>query len=88
MSFNRISSFGSTDSGYESAGPADAFDEQSRIKCQEHAKEIARQHQQLLANELSRMDSDEYAQDMLEHMLRMDVSSDSFQIPAHKSNRR
>ena len=88
MSFNRISSFGSTDSGYESAGPADTFDEQSRIKRQEHAKEIARQNQQLLANELSRMDSDEYAQDMLEHMLRMDVSSDSFQIPAHKSNRR
>ena len=75
MAFNRVSSFGSTDSGYESGGAAEVFDVQPRIKQQEHAKEVARQRQQLLANELSRMDSNEYAQDMLEHMLRMDVSS-------------
>jgi hypothetical protein len=73
MSFNRVSSFGSTDSGYGSGSAPEISDEQVRAKQQEHAKEAARQRQQLLASELSRMDSDEYAQDMLDHMLRMDV---------------
>ena len=77
MAFNRVSSFGSTDSGYESGGAVEVFDGQARIKQQDHAKEVARQRQQILASELSRMDSDEYAQDMLEHMLHMDVSTDS-----------
>jgi hypothetical protein len=74
MAFNRVSSFGSTDSGYESAAPVEVFDEQLRAKQQEHAREVARQRQQLIASELSRIDSEGYAQDMLEHMLRMDVS--------------
>lgn len=73
MAFNRVSSFGSTDSGYESGTAVEVFDNQAKIKEQEHAREVARQRQQLLASELSRLDSDEYAQDMLEHMLRMDV---------------
>ena len=74
MAYNRVSSFGSTDSGYESGNATEMFDEQARVKQQEHAREAARQRQHLLAGELSRLDSDEYAQDMLEHMLRMDVS--------------
>ena len=73
MAFNRVSSFGSTDSGYESGGATEIFDDQVRAKQQEHAREVARQRQQLIASELSRLDSDEYAQDMLEHMLRLDV---------------
>lgn len=81
MAFNRVSSFGSNDSGYESSTPVETFDEQFRIKQQEHAKEVARQRQQIIASELSRIDSDEYAQDMLEHMLRMDVSALSPAIP-------
>ena len=75
MSFNRVSSFGSTDSGYESGTAVEVFDEQLRAKQQEHAREVARQRQQPIASELSRIDSDEYAQDMLEHMLHMDVSN-------------
>lgn len=70
MSFNRVSSFGSNDSGYESAHA----DESTRpiFKYQEQSKEIARQRQQMLAAELSRLDAEEYQDDMLEHMLRMD----------------
>jgi hypothetical protein len=71
-SFSRITSFGSTDSGYESGGAAEAYEAQAKAKQQEHVREVARQRQQLLASELSRQDSDEYGQDMLEHMLRMD----------------
>lgn len=74
MAFNRVSSFGSTDSGYESGTGAEVFDDQLRAKQQEYAREVARQRQQIVASELSRIDSEEYAQDMLEHMLRMDVS--------------
>ena len=75
MAFNRVSSFGSTDSGYESASTVEVFDDQLRLKREEHAREVARQRQQLIASELSRLDSDEYAQDMLEHMLRMDADT-------------
>ncbi|RMZ80578.1 hypothetical protein DV738_g2730, partial [Chaetothyriales sp. CBS 135597] len=75
MAYNRVSSFGSTDSGYESGAAADMFDQQARLKRQEHEKEVARHRQQLLAQELSRMDADDYAQDMLEHMLRMDAET-------------
>ena len=74
MAFNRISSFGSNDSGYES-GIVEVFDEPPRpvIKNPEQAKEIARHRQHLMASELSRRDADEYQQDMLEHMLKIDV---------------
>ena len=40
----------------------------------EHGKQVARHQQQLLATELSQRDSDDYQKDMLEHMLKMDVS--------------
>ena len=79
MAFNRISSFGSNDSGYESGGVVEVFDEPARqaVKTAEHAKEIARHRQHLMASDLSRRDSDEYQQDMLEHMLDMDVCANS-----------
>jgi len=79
MAFNnRISSFGSNDSGYES-GIVEVFDEPPRpvIKNPDHTKEIARHRQHLMASELSRKDADDYQQDMLEHMLKMDVSNQS-----------
>jgi len=75
MSYTRVSSFGSNDSGYDSA-IVEVFDEAPRNmqKQQTHVKEIARHRQQLLASELSRLDAEEYQQDMLEHMLHIDVS--------------
>jgi hypothetical protein len=78
MAFNRISSFGSNDSGYDS-GIVEVFDEPARpvTKDPEHAKEVARQRQHLIASELSRRDADDYQQDMLEHMLKMEVSGGS-----------
>jgi hypothetical protein len=74
-SFNRISSFASNDSGYESSGAVEVFEDPARqaLKSAEHAKEVARHRQHLMASELSRRDSDEYQQDMLEHMLKIDV---------------
>ncbi len=74
MAYNRISSFGSNDSGYDS-GIVEVFDEpaQPAVKSSEHGKEVARHRQHLMASELSRRDADEYQQDMLEHMLKMDV---------------
>ncbi|KIW17501.1 hypothetical protein PV08_04695 [Exophiala spinifera] len=76
MAYNRISSFGSNDSGYES-GIVEIFDEPSLPlnKKTDHAKDVARRRQQLLASELSRRDSDEYQNDMLEHMLKMDADT-------------
>lgn len=74
MSFNRVSSFGSQDSGYETASSQDTIS-QSTFKQQDHAKELARHRQNMLAQELSRQDAEEYQQDMLEHMLRMDEST-------------
>lgn len=76
MAYNRISSFGSTDSGYES-GIVEVFDEPARpvIKNPDHSKEVSKQRQLLIASDLSRRDAMEYQQDMLEHMLKMDVST-------------
>lgn len=71
MSFNRVSSFGSQDSGYETGSSQETVSH-SVFKQQDHAKEVARHRQHVLAQELSRQDADEYQQDMLEHMLRMD----------------
>lgn len=74
MSFNRVSSFGSQDSGYETASSRETVS-QTSFKQQDHAKELARHRQNMLAQELSRQDAEEYQQDMLEHMLRMDEST-------------
>jgi hypothetical protein len=74
MAFTGPRSFGSNDSGYES-GIVEVFDEPPRqyMKHHDHTKEMARQRQHMLAGELSRQDAEEYQQDILEHMLRMDV---------------
>lgn len=70
-----FSSFGSNDSGYDS-GITEVFEfEPSKAKFnhQEHVREVARQRQHMLAGELSRLDAGEYQQDILDHMMRMDV---------------
>ncbi len=76
MAYNRISSFGSNDSGYES-GIVEVFDEPAQpiIKNVDHAKEVARHRQHLIASELSRRDAEEYQNDMLDHMLKMDADT-------------
>ncbi|KIW72368.1 hypothetical protein PV04_00565 [Phialophora macrospora] len=73
---NRISSFGSNDSGYES-GIVEVFDEPRRpvAKNVDHAKELARHTQHRMASEMSRRDADDYQQDMLEHMLKIDAET-------------
>ena len=76
MAYRRISSFGSNDSGYES-GIMEVFDEPPRpaVNNRDFTRDIARQRQNMLAEELSRLDAEEYQHDMLEHMLHMDVGS-------------
>lgn len=71
MSFSRVASFASNDSGYETASGS-SNPTRTALKQQDHAKEVARHQQHLLAQELSRLDAEEYQQDMLDHMLRMD----------------
>jgi hypothetical protein len=41
----------------------------------EHAKLVARERQYAMADELSRVTSEEYRDDILSHMLDMDVGS-------------
>ena len=75
MASRVFSLFGSNDSGYES-GITEVFDfETSRPMSnpQEYARDVARQRQHMLAGELSRLDAGEYQQDILDHMIRMDV---------------
>lgn len=71
MSFNRVTSFGSQDSGYET-GSSQGSMSQTVFKTQDQVKEIARHRQHALAQRLSEQDADEYQQDMLEHMMKMD----------------
>ena len=75
MAYHGISSFGSNDSGYES-GIMEVFDEPPRPvpKTKDFSRDLARQRQNMLAEELSRLDAEEYQHDILEHMLHMDVS--------------
>lgn len=71
MSFTRVSSFGSNDSGYETGSSQDNAS-QTIFKQQEQTKEIAKQRQRVMAAELSRLDAENYQQDMLDHMLHME----------------
>jgi hypothetical protein len=85
MAYRRISSFGSNDSGYES-GIMEVFDEPPRpaVNNRDFTRDIARQRQNMLAEELSRLDAEEYQHDMLEHMLHMDVrSAPTISTPRH-----
>jgi hypothetical protein len=75
MASRTISSFGSNDSGYDT-GIIEIFDcetSKPRFNSQEYARDVARQRQHMLAGELSRLDAGEYQQDILDHMMRMDV---------------
>ena len=76
MAIDGFSSSGSSDSGYES-GIVEVFDNELTcplLSSQEYAKQIDRQRQNMLAGELSRLDADEYQQDILDHMICIDVS--------------
>ena len=75
MAYHAVSSFGSNDSGYES-GVMEVFDDPPRpvLNTKDVAPDLARQRQNMLADELSRLDAEEYQHDILEHMLHMDVS--------------
>ena len=55
----------------------EVFDEPPRpaMNNRDLARDMARQQQNMLAEELSRLDAEEYQHDMLEHMLHMDVRS-------------
>jgi hypothetical protein len=55
----------------------EVFDEPPRpaVNNRDLARDMARQRQNMLAEELSRLDAEEYQHDMLEHMLHMDVRS-------------
>jgi hypothetical protein len=72
-------SFGSDDSGYGS-GVAEVFENPVLpiMGSRDFGKDVARRRQQLLAAELSRLDAQEYQQDILDHMLHMDVSNPPF----------
>ena len=47
---------------------------QERHAKQEHEKIVARERQHAMADELSQLTSDEFRDDILSHMLEMDVS--------------
>ncbi len=55
----------------------EVFDEapQPVLSGKDFAKDLARQRQNMLAEELSRLDAEEYQNDILDHMLHMDVST-------------
>ena len=72
MAFNAPSSFKSNDSGYDS-GALEVSEIRQATK-HDQAQEIARQHQNMLAVELSKQVEEEYQHDILDHMLRIDVS--------------
>ena len=46
-----------------------------RMGTRDAAKMIARQRQEIIANELSRLASDEYLEDIMQHMMHMEVGS-------------
>lgn len=80
MASRSFPSFGSNDSGYDS-GITEVFDCETstqRYDRQDYVRDMARQRQHMLAGELSRMDASEYQQDILDHMMSMDVRSTPF----------
>jgi hypothetical protein len=46
---------------------------QSRIHARDAAKMIARNRQEIIANELSRLAGEEYLEDMMQHMRHMEA---------------
>lgn len=52
----------------------------ARTDSHEYSKLIARQRQEMMANELSRQASDDYLEDILKHMKQMEVNIPGFLI--------
>lgn len=50
-------------------------DEPRRINIKDAAKILARNRQEMIANELSRLAGDEYLEDIMQHMRHMEVSN-------------
>ena len=46
-----------------------------RMKVRDAAKMLARSRQEMISNELSRLASDEYLEDIMQHMRHMEVGS-------------
>ena len=51
----------------------ESFQSQSRQQARDYAKLIARQRQELLANDLSRQACEDYLEDIMKHMRQMEV---------------
>jgi hypothetical protein len=49
-------------------------DSSHRMNMRDAAKMLARNRQEMIANELSRLASDEYLEDIMQHMRHMEVS--------------
>jgi hypothetical protein len=54
--------------------PCDTYFEESADKTRDFAKIIASQRQDMMANELSRQAADDYLEDIMKHMGRMEVN--------------
>jgi hypothetical protein len=54
-------------------GYLEHYDRQLQICPKEHAKLVARERQYIIADEMSKAVSDEYQEDIVGHMLAMDV---------------
>lgn len=74
------------DSGYNT-GITEVFEyepSQARLLPSRHARDYALQQQQVIAEHLSHRDAADYQQEMLEHMMCMDVRCDRF-FRTHRS---
>ena len=60
-----------TDSGFFVESDEPRF---SRMTAKDAAKMLARNRQEMIANELSRLAGDEYLEDIMQHMRQMEVS--------------
>ena len=56
-------------------------DEPRRINMKDAAKMLARNRQEMIANDLSRLAGDEYLEDIMQHLRHMEVSC----LPSHLS---
>jgi hypothetical protein len=52
----------------------ESHEDDFRVSSQDHGKFVARERQLAMAQELSRLASEEYQEDILSHMEQMDVS--------------
>jgi hypothetical protein len=62
---------------YATSGDCDYFvetDEPRRMDIKDAAKMLARNRQEMIANDLSRLAADEYLEDIMQHVRQMEVS--------------